>query len=676
MYVISSKGNEFAKAQNTSSKQDDERDGDSLIRVIIENDDHRGQEGTVVLATVDDEEDNEEEKLIRSMFLPRTESIGSEKDLVDDDVVWLGELQDQKLRELDVQSGITTSYIGLKQIEKQLKGAEKDFLSSSGVRSSGLTEEELLKRFSSSDVPENPVLELGDAGKSVYRYMDNLINSAVVDSVNTASPQMIGHMTSSLPYFMRPLSRLLTTLNQNCVKTETANTMTFLEREAMAQLHRQLYRESDEFYREYGQNPKVVLGVFTSGGTLANVTALWAARNRCLGADAKSEFAGIEKEGLYTAVKHYGYNGVALIGSKLLHYSMSKAAGVLGFGTGSLVSVPYGRDFRVDTVAFELAIKDCIKRNVLIVAVLGIAGATETGSIDDLDELATLANKYGIHFHVDAAWGGPCIFSSQHRKLLRGIERADSVTLDGHKQLYMPMGCGLCFFRDPSTSLTVRKTAKYIIRNDSYDLGKFTLEGSRPANAVFLHSNLNIFGVRGYEILVDRSIRMVRFMASRLSKSRGFFELVVEPMTNILLYRIISPELKGYKEYTPQENAELDSLNIEIQKRQTLEGKTFVSRTTVYSPVYEYPITALRVVIANPLSCEADIDRVLQNQIDLLCEMYPSLQGKSRPCFVQEEEQQAAQKAHLDELKHFPENSKKSSVEPSIQGQQRVAPSR
>jgi len=224
---------------------------------------------------------------------------------------------------------------------------------------------------------------------------------------------------------------------------------------------------------------------------------------------------------------------------------------------------------------------------------------------------------------------------------LRGIERADSVTLDGHKQLYMPMGCGLCFFRDPSTSLTVRKTAKYIIRNDSYDLGKFTLEGSRPANAVFLHSNLNILGVRGYEILVDRSIRMVRYMASRLSKSRGFFELVVEPMTNILLYRIISPELKGYKEYTPQENAELDSLNIELQKRQTLEGKTFVSRTTVYSPVYEYPITALRVVIANPLSCEADIDRVLQNQIDLLCEMYPSLQGKSRPCFVQEEQQKA-----------------------------------
>jgi len=512
------------------------------------------------------------------------------------------------------------------QTERQLKSAEKGFLSSGQVRSAHVSHQDLSDLFNEISVPEEPMVE----EDHVERYMDKLVNSVVHDAVNTASPNMIGHMTSSLPYYMRPLSRLVTTMNQNVVKTETGNTTTFLEREAMAQLHSQVYRKDGAFYEEHAQDPKTVLGVFTSGGTLANVTALWVARNMALGPKVSTEvsdgspeeiFDGVEAEGLLTALEYYGYKGAVVIGSALLHYSMGKSMGVLGLGTRSLVQIPYDKDFRVRIDLLEAALEDCSQRNILVVGVIGLAGGTETGSIDNLMEIARLAKKYGTHFHVDAAWGGPCVFSRKHQGLLKGIECADSVTLDGHKQLYMPMGCGLCFFKDPEMIMSVRKTAKYIIREDSYDLGKFTLEGSRPANAVYLHANLNILGIRGYEVLVDRSIRTARYMVKQIEATNGWFEPILKPMMNIILYRCVPPALqnKDPSSRSEEDHLKINALNVKLQDEQTLQGKTFVSRTTVCSPVYNnFPVVALRVVIANPLTREADIDRVLRDQMRIL----------------------------------------------------------
>jgi len=517
-----------------------------------------------------------EEEFIRKLFLPRNDSIDG-----------FNEENEEE---------------GLGSTEHLLKNAEKRFLGTTHqVRSPDLSLEEIALRFSQNKVPED--------SSQVNAYMDSLVSNAVQDSVNTASPGMIGHMTSSLPYFMRPLSRLVTSMNQNCVKTETANTMTFLEREAMAQLHEKIYHLSTDFYQDMSQSSQNVLGVFTSGGTLANVTALWVARNVALG--PKHDFKGVEQTGVFEALVFHGYKGMTIIGSELLHYSMAKAADLLGIGLNSLHSIPFDEEYRVQVNLVEQAIQECRENHIFVVAILGIAGATETGSIDDLDKLADLAERYNVHFHVDAAWGGPCVFSRKYGGLLKGIERCDSVTVDGHKQLYMPMGCGLCFFRDPESCLSIQKTAKYIIRKDSFDLGKFTLEGSRPANAVFLHSNLNILGSRGYEILVDRSIRMTRYMATRIGEHKDTFEIIADPALNILLYRCLPKD----------PSKDIDEFNTEIQHIQTFQGRTFVSRTTIRHPKSKSPVVALRVVIANPLTFEADIDRVLQNQMEIVADL-------------------------------------------------------
>merc|ERR1712224_733202 len=284
---------------------------------------------------------------------------------------------------------------------------------------------------------------------------------------------------------------------------------------------------------------------------------------------------------------------------------------------GGLVKVPVNSNYQVDLDMMEAKIVEAMEDRTLIAAVVGICGTTETGAIDDLKGMADLAAKYGIHFHVDAAWGGPCIFSNLHRHKAKGIELADSVTLDGHKQLWLPMGCGMVFLKNPYAVNAVSKTANYIIRKDSYDLGKFTIDGSRGAQAIYLHANLALLGLRGYEVLYDRTVRIARYMARCILTSTDF-ELLVKPMSNILLYRWIPASLRKKAwdaTLTDDENEVINEANRKLQDLQKQRGKTFVSRTTINAPQYsQKPIVGLRVVIGNPLTTEDDIDAVFWDQ--------------------------------------------------------------
>jgi len=162
-------------------------------------------------------------------------------------------------------------------------------------------------------------------------YLDYLASNVISHSTHTSSPRFIGHMTSALPYFVRPLARLMTAINQNVVKTETSKAFTPYEREALAMIHRLIYNFSDDFYDQHIQQRESTLGMIVSGGTVANITALWCARNSAL--RAKNDFLGIENEGLLAALEFYGYTDAVVIGSALMHYSFEKAADTMGIGS-------------------------------------------------------------------------------------------------------------------------------------------------------------------------------------------------------------------------------------------------------------------------------------------------------------------------------------------------------
>jgi glutamate decarboxylase len=474
--------------------------------------------------------------------------------------------------------------------------------------------------FSKSRIPEEPTY--------VSDYTEFLKEKLVSQSVHTASPGFIGHMTSALPYFMLPLSRILTALNQNLVKVETSRAFTPMERQVLAMMHRLVYSGSDDFYSRWIQNSSYSLGAFCSGGTIANVTALWAARNRLCG--PSGDFKGISREGLLKALQQLDCQGLAILVSRRGHYSLGKAADLLGIGRDNLVTVETDDNNRIDMKRLREHCTRLRGEGIRPLSLIGIAGTTETGNVDPLEALADVAAELGCHFHVDAAWGGPTLFSDTYRGLLRGIERADSVTIDAHKQLYVPMGAGMVLFKDPATLSSIEHHAAYIIRRGSRDLGSRTLEGSRPGMAMLVHAGLSIIGRKGYELLIDQGIERARRFARRID-AHPDFELVSEPELNILTYRYIPAWVQTALAQAPAERAArinelLDKIIEAIQKRQREAGKTFVSRTRLAPGRYKGDtITVFRTVMANPLTTEEILAAVLDEQCEIAAQ--PDIQA-------------------------------------------------
>lgn len=130
------------------------------------------------------------------------------------------------------------------------------------------------KDFASPIIPEQP--------QYVSDHTHHLLNKLISQSVHTSAPSFIGHMTSALPYFLLPLSKLMTGLNQNLVKIETSKAFTPLERQVLGMMHRMVYQQTDTFYNNWMHSAEHSLGAFCSGGTVANITALWVARNTLL----------------------------------------------------------------------------------------------------------------------------------------------------------------------------------------------------------------------------------------------------------------------------------------------------------------------------------------------------------------------------------------------------------
>ena len=472
--------------------------------------------------------------------------------------------------------------------------------------------EEIEDDFSSSTIPEEPTY--------VSEYTEFVKEKLVAQSVHTAAPGFIGHMTSALPYFMLPLSRIMTALNQNLVKVETSKAFTPMERQVLAMLHHLVYRQEDAFYSEWIHNSRHALGAFCSGGTIANVTALWVARNRFFAPDG--QFRGIAQEGLARALKYRSCEGVAVLVSERGHYSFGKAADLLGIGRDNLVKVKTDIHNRIDLKLLKEECRRLQDENIRPLALVGIAGTTETGNVDPLEAMADFAGEIGCHFHVDAAWGGPTLFSDRYRHLLTGIERADSVTIDAHKQLYVPMGAGMVVFKDPTALSAIEHHANYILRHGSKDLGSHTLEGSRPGKAMLVHAGLSIIGRKGYELLIDLGIERAQTFATMI-RQHPDFELTSEPELNILTYRYCPQAVQeALATATPAQrsriNSFLDMVIILLQKYQREAGKTFVSRTRLPMARYGEEITVLRVVLANPLTTDEILAAVLAEECEII----------------------------------------------------------
>lgn len=471
---------------------------------------------------------------------------------------------------------------------------------------------EIEQDFKSSLIPEQPSF--------VSDHMHDLLDKVVAQSVHTSSPSFIGHMTSALPYFILPLSKLMVGLNQNLVKIETSKAFTPLERQVLGMMHRLVYQSDEPFYQQWMHSANHSLGAFCSGGTVANITALWVARNNLL--KPNGEFKGVAREGLFKALKHYGYDDLAILVSERGHYSLKKSADVLGIGQDNVIAIPTDNNNKIDCQKLIAKCQELTSKNIRLLSIIGVAGTTETGNVDPLDEIASIAQQFNAHFHVDAAWGGATLLSNKYRPLLKGIELADSVTIDAHKQMYLPMGAGLVVFKNPASVAAIEHHAEYILRKGSKDLGSHTLEGSRAGMAMLVYSSLHIISRPGYEMLINQGIERAQYFAEIIEQHPNF-ELVSKPELCLLTYRYVSPEVQAFLASANEHqqhivNGYLDKLTKLIQKKQRENGKSFVSRTRIEVNKYQgKKVLVFRVVLANPLTSHQILHDILAEQCEL-----------------------------------------------------------
>lgn len=335
---------------------------------------------------------------------------------------------------------------------------------------------------------------------------------------------------------------------------------------------------AEELNRFIGWEPGTFGMVTTSGGSLANLTALLAARNQ--------HFPSYWTRGA-TAQGAGGRPAIA-VGAEV-HYSVERAAGVMGIGAGQIVRLPLNARRQICVEGARAALDEAEARQLKVFCLVASAGTTTVGAFDPLDELAALARERNLWLHVDGAHGASLLVSDRLRDRLRGIELADSLTWDAHKMMYVPAPCTMLFYRDRQHSLgAFRQKASYVFdeKPDIYtelDSGDKNFECTKRPMIMTLWTLWAVFGPALFAQKTEYLCRLTQ-EAHRILEGQPDFRTLHAPEANILCFRHHPAEL---------DEKDLHRFQLEIRDRVKQRGTFFVSKVDVDD------VAALRVVMMN-----------------------------------------------------------------------------
>lgn len=393
-------------------------------------------------------------------------------------------------------------------------------------------------------------------------------------------PRNLGHQVAP-PLPVAALCDLVAALtNQAMAVYETGPSATLIERQVIRWLG-QLVGWND------------TQGILTSGGAQANLTALLAARQvqaRKIDPDWNIWQQGVGKG-----------QTMCILVSEHAHYSVSRAAGIMGLGTDAVVQVATDAQGRIDMQALESTYQSCLSQGRRPFAVAANAGCTPTGSIDPLQDIGRFCREHALWFHVDGAHGASALLSKTHRQALHGIALADSVVWDGHKLLYMPATVSAVLFREPQHSYAAfAQQASYLFQGDSaaeehYNTSYRTLECTKRMMGLKLWAAFSLYGAERLGQLVDTVFASAHRFAEKL-RSQPDFELLMQPQTNILCFRYLPEGLSGQA---------LNTHQAEIRQRIVQSGEFHLTQVELHGTRW------LRTTLMNPLTDETDTDALI-----------------------------------------------------------------
>lgn len=327
-------------------------------------------------------------------------------------------------------------------------------------------------------------------------------------------------------------------------------------------------------------------GFITSGGTIANLTALIAARNIKAPGD------------VWQSGQSEKY---AFLVSEEAHYCIERAVKIMGWGETGIIRVPVDSSYKMRVDLLEMYVKKATDEGIRVLGVAGSAPTTSTGIHDDLKEIGLFCKKHDLWFHVDAAHGGPAVFSEKFKHLMDGCELADSVVVDAHKMMMVPSLTTMLFFAKPDDSYkTFQQKAQYLWSgNDKewYNYGKRTMECTKIMLSTRIFALLQSYGTEAFAENVNRCYQSAAFLGEEIKKRDGF-ELATEPESNIVCFRLVS----GLDE-------ENNRLNKAVRQKMLESGQFYIVQTLLKGQVF------LRVSIMNPFTTEQDLREMLDEVV-------------------------------------------------------------
>ena len=414
--------------------------------------------------------------------------------------------------------------------------------------------------------------------------LQKLESTILNNSLGIHHPRNMGHQVAP-PLPIAALCDLVAAVtNQAMAVYEAGPSATMLERQVVAWLCELIGWKTE------GNNSH---GFLTSGGAQANLTALLAARQV---AGKKHTRTNIWQDGIRETK-------LRILASEYTHYSISRAAGIMGLGTDAVIKVSCDEDGSMDVSSLTKVHQECLRSNQTIIAVVANAGCTATGSIDPLLEIGQYCQAHQLWLHVDGAHGASALLSLQHKDKLTGIDLADSVVWDGHKLLYMPATVSAVLFKVAQNSYAAfAQEASYLFAegdDQEYNNSYRTLECTKRMMGLKLWAAFSLYGTHGLSTLLDNVFAKAQLFAKKIT-ALDSFELLMTPQTNIVCFRYVAE----------QSNTKLT--DTELNQRQTYIRQNIVKSGAFHITQVEHGGKLwLRTSIMNPLTTSEDFDALL-----------------------------------------------------------------
>lgn len=429
----------------------------------------------------------------------------------------------------------------------------------------GLDPEEVMSRFDD---------KLPEQGFDVHDLLEKVRTDVVGAATMNAGPHYYGYITGGGNQVAILAEMISAALNQNNLKWHSSPVSTELEKLVI------------RWVCQFIGYPAGAAGAILDGGSTANFNCLAAARKNMAP-------ESMSRDGMY------GLKPMTVYVSAEGHSSFDKAVDMLGIGLNNLRKIPVDDRFRIRTDLLTEQLETDIRNGCQPVCIIGIAGTTNSGAVDDLEKLSAIAEQHGTWYHVDAAYGGPAAALQSTGHLFKGLEKADSVVINPHKWLYVPFEAACILVKEPDR---LRKTFSlipdYLRSNEDEggrtDLMEYQLPLTKSFKSLKVWMTLKAFGAKRLRDAIQGDIDNAQYLAE-LVKNSDDFELMAPVPLSIVCFRF-KPEGMN-EEYA-------EKINRRLAHAIEQDGRIFLTATKIIGK------TALRTCFINPRTTREDVELI------------------------------------------------------------------